>query len=200
MFKNWNLTKSHQFANLNFPATKPNPRRKKTLKNSIFDQISRENSNIVDFLPLKILNFGTKIQIDQNLNVFISLNFLTKKWAFGTLCAFARLPLLWLYYNTRARLQNSENANEKRALGSFFFSTCHWQKLTICSWAFLFYANFRQKLGTITLRLIDFLGPFLQASCRLSLYFLRIHYNTGWPNKFWTVIVQKWSKRGPKLV
>ena len=52
----------------------------KSLKNSIFDRIRRENSNILDFLPLKILNFGTKIQIDQNLNVFISLNFLTKKW------------------------------------------------------------------------------------------------------------------------
>ena len=140
---------------MNFPATKP-----KSLKNSIFDQIRRENSNVLDFLPLKILNFGTEIQIDHKSKCFHQFEFLTQKWAFGTLCAFARLPLLWLYYNTRARLQNSENANEKRALGSFFFSTCHWQKLTICSWAFLFYANFRQKLGTITLRLIDFLGPF----------------------------------------
>ena len=42
----------------------------------ILDQFMRENSK---FLPLKIVNFGTKIQIDYFESVFINFNFLDKK-------------------------------------------------------------------------------------------------------------------------
>ena len=39
---------------------------------TIFDQFRRENSNISNFLPLKIVNFDTKIKID-NFQAFSEL-------------------------------------------------------------------------------------------------------------------------------
>ncbi len=34
------------------------------LKKAVFGYFTRENSNIWDFMPLKIVNFSTKTQID----------------------------------------------------------------------------------------------------------------------------------------
>ena len=44
----------------------------------IFDQFTRENSNNCHFLRLKIVNFGTKIQIDYFRNVSTNINLWTK--------------------------------------------------------------------------------------------------------------------------
>ena len=56
-----------------------------TLEILIFDPFTSENLNKLSFLPLKIVNFGAKIQIDYFPSFFLQLEFLTIKWSFGTL-------------------------------------------------------------------------------------------------------------------
>ena len=48
---------------LNFHV-KPFWRKKSQIEKSRFGYFTRENSNIWDFMPLKIVNFSTKTQID----------------------------------------------------------------------------------------------------------------------------------------
>ena len=45
---------------------------------TMFDQFERENSNISIFTPLKIINFDTKIRIDQFSSFSRSCSFWTK--------------------------------------------------------------------------------------------------------------------------
>ena len=49
-------------------------------------QFKRENSNILEFLPPKIINFDTEIQSDFFSKCFHQLEFLNKKCSFDTLC------------------------------------------------------------------------------------------------------------------
>ena len=51
----------------------------------IFDHFKREKLKILDFSPLKIVNFGTKIQIDTFDKCFHQLEFFDKKYTFDTL-------------------------------------------------------------------------------------------------------------------
>ena len=49
-------------------------------------QSKRENSNILEFLPPKIINFDTEIQSDFFSKCFHQVEFLNKKCSFDTLC------------------------------------------------------------------------------------------------------------------
>ena len=50
----------------------------------IFAVFRRENSNIHNFIPSKMVNFAKKIQIDYFSFILIKLNFRSKNESFGT--------------------------------------------------------------------------------------------------------------------